>query len=348
MSNKSSLPPRSASRGAKGSSGSKPPKKPARWFRRFMFLLLLILIGIAAYLGYLYKESKEAIQVITSDADPTIVIPEDQSVKVKGVTFLLMGIDTRKETGSLNTDVMMIASFNPNTKSATIVSIPRDSKIELDGYKSRKANAYYANFLSSAKNDGLKNKEAEQKAKQDLRKMFGKYFDIPIDYTATINFQGFVDIVDAVGGVEVDVDMNMRYVDNADGTNINLTKGRHTLHGDDALDFVRYRKSNDGNNMSSDFDRNKRQSQVIAAITDELKSVSSVTNIFSVLEAVGNNMRMDIPASEVENMMFTYFRMGRSDITFIPLEGKWRSPYVRLEEDKLQAAKAALQAKLAE
>ncbi|MBW7473674.1 LCP family protein [Paenibacillus oenotherae] len=349
MSNNSSLPPRSASRSSKGTSGSgKAPKKPSRWFRRIMVFFLLLLVGVAGYLGYLYKESKDALQVITSDADPEIVIPEDQSVKVKGVTFLLMGIDTRKETGSLNTDVMMVASFNPNTKTATIVSIPRDSKIELDGYNSRKANAYYANFLASAKKDGLNKKAAEQKAKQDLRKMFGKYFDIPIDYTATINFQGFVDVVDALGGVEVDVDMNMRYVDNADGTNINLTKGRHTLGGDDALDFVRYRKSNDGRNMSSDFDRNKRQSQVIGAIADELKSVSSVTNIFNVLEAVGNNMRMDIPASEVENMLITYFRMSRSDITFIPLEGTWRSPYVRLDEDKLQAAKAALQAKLAE
>ncbi len=110
--------------------------------------------------------------------------------------------------------------------------IPRDSKIELDGYKARKANAYYARFYSVAKSDGLDKKSAERKAKQDIRKMFGEFFDIPLNYTATINFQGFADVVDALGGIDVDVDMDMHYVDNADGTNINLTKGHQKLNGD--------------------------------------------------------------------------------------------------------------------
>lgn len=324
-------------------------KKPKFWLRRIMVVFLVLLIGIAGYLAYLYKVSKDTLNVITTDADPTIVIPKDQSVKVKPVTIMLLGVDTRQETGSLNTDVMMVASFNPKTKSAVVVSIPRDSKIELSGYKSRKANAYYSRFLSNAiHEDGLKGKEAEKQAKQDMRAMFGKFFGIPIDYTATINFQGFVDVVNALGGVDVDVDMDMRYVDHADGTNIDLKKGHQTLKGDDALGFVRYRKSNDGTNMSSDFDRNRRESQVLGEIADKLKSFSSVTKIAGVIKAVGNNMRMDIPTSEVENMMSTYFGISRNDITFIPLEGDWKSPYVRLNEAKLEEAKSALQAKLAE
>ncbi|BBH21248.1 hypothetical protein Back11_25930 [Paenibacillus baekrokdamisoli] len=344
---KSSMPSRSSVRGPRE---PKQPKKKKKvyWLRRVMILFLLLLIGGACYLGYLYKVSKDALNVITTDADPTVEVSPDQSVKVKPVTIMLLGFDTRKETGSLNSDVMMVAAFNPKTKSATVVSIPRDSKIDLSGYKARKANAYYARFYSSAKSDGLDKKSAEKKAKQDIRKMFGEFFDIPVNYTATINFQGFADVVDALGGVDVDVDMNMRYVDNADGTNINLKKGQHKLMGDDALGFVRYRKSNDGTNMSSDFDRNKRESQVLGEIADKLKSFSSVTKIAGVIRAVGNNMRMDIPSGEVENMISTYFGISRNDITFIPLEGEWRSPYVYLDEKKLEAAKAALQAKLAE
>ncbi|AZN43687.1 LytR family transcriptional regulator [Paenibacillus albus] len=314
-----------------------------------MVVFLALLIGIAGYLTYIYKVSKDALGDITTDADPTIVIPKDQSVKVKPVTIMLLGIDTRKETGSLNTDVMMVASFNPKSKSAVVVSIPRDSRIDLAGYKIRKANAYYSRFISNGLHeDGLKKKEAEKQAKENMRTMFGKFFDIPIDYTATINFQGFVDVVDALGGVDVDVDMDMHYVDNADGTKIDLNKGHQTLKGDDALDFVRYRKSNDGTNMSSDFDRNKRESQVLGEIADKLKSFSSVTKIAGVIKAVGSNMRMDIPTGEVENMISTYFGISRSNITFIPLEGEWKSPYVRLNETKLEEAKAALQAKLAE
>ncbi|SFS85495.1 LCP family protein [Paenibacillus sp. BC26] len=327
---------------------AKEKRKKRYWLRRLMVLFLALLIGVAGYLGYLYKVSKDVLGEITTDADPTVTVSANQSVKVKPVTIMLLGVDTRKETGSLNTDVMMVATFNPNTKSAVVVSIPRDSKIELPGYNSRKANAYYSRFLKGAKNDGLEGKDAERQAKQDMRKMFSKYFDVPIDYTATINFQGFVDVVDALGGVDVDVDMDMRYVDNADGTNIDLKKGPQNLKGDDALDFVRYRKSNDGTNMSSDFDRNRRESQVLGEIADKLKSFSSVPKIANVIKAVGNNMRMDIPSDEVENMMKTYFGISKSDITFIPLEGEWRSPYVHLNEAKLQEAKSALASKMAE
>ncbi|QHT63855.1 LCP family protein [Paenibacillus lycopersici] len=313
-----------------------------------MAALLLVLVGVACYLGYLVYVSKNALDDITTDADPTVVIAPEQSVKVKPVALMLLGMDTRKETGSLNTDVMMIAAMNPKTKSAVVVSIPRDSRIALSGYNTRKANAYYAKFIQQEKKDGLKSKEAEQQAKKDLRAMFGKFFDIPIDYTATINFQGFSDVVDALGGVTVDVDMDMHYVDNADGTKINLSKGLQKLNGDDALDFVRYRKSNDGKNMSSDFDRNRRESQVLGQIADKLKSFSGVTKIGGVIKAVGNNLRMDIPTGEVENLMKTYYGIGAGDITFIPLEGTWKSPYVYLDEAKLQAAKDALRAKLAE
>jgi LCP family protein required for cell wall assembly len=343
---KSSMPPRSSLRGSR--KPEKPKKKNVYWMRRILIVLLLLIIGGLSYAGYLYKVSEDALKDITTDADPTVEVAPNESVKVKPVAIILLGFDTRKETGSLNSDVMMVAAFNPKTKSATVVSIPRDSKIELDGYKARKANAYYARFYSAAKSDGLDKKSAERKAKQDIRKMFGEFFDIPLNYTATINFQGFADVVDALGGIDVDVDMDMHYVDNADGTNINLTKGHQKLNGDDALDFVRYRKSNDGKNMSSDFDRNQRESQVLGEIADKLKSFSSVTKIAGVIRAVGSNMRMDIPSGEAENMISTYFGISRSDITFIPLEGTWKSPYVQLDENKLQSAKAALQAKLAE
>ncbi|TYP77977.1 LCP family protein [Paenibacillus methanolicus] len=335
---------------SRGSRRSAKPRKRrgAVLFKRFMVLLLLVLVGIAGYLYYLFDKSKDALTMATADAEPGIVVPAEESVKVKPVGIMLFGMDTRKETGSLNTDVMMVAVMNPTTKSAAVVTIPRDTRIELDGYKSRKANSYYAKFRAIAIDDGLSVKDAEKKAKRQVREMLGKYFGIDIAYTATINFQGFVDVVDALGGVEVDVDMDMHYVDNADGTKIDLKQGHQQVNGDQALDFVRYRKSNDGTNMSSDFDRNKRQSEVIGAIADRMKSFSGVTKLGNVIEAVGNNMRMDMPSSEVQNLIETYFKMGKSDIQFTALEGTWRSPYVYVDDESLRKAKQILQAKMAE
>jgi len=323
------------------------PKKRVFWFRRSMLLLLVLLIGIAGYLAFLFMKSKNALELATAEADPGIVVPADQSVKVKPVGILLLGVDSRPDQSTLNTDVIMVAVMNPITKKATIVTVPRDSKIELSGYKSRKANAYYAAFRSNALHqDKLALSEAEKKAKIEIRKMFSRYFDIDLSYTATINFQGFIDVVDALGGVEVDVDMDMRYIDNADKTNINLSKGHQKLDGEDALGYVRYRKSNDGKNMSSDLDRNRRQGEVIGGIVDEMKSLGGIASLGGIIEAMGKNMRIDMPASEVKNFMLTYFRMNRSDVTFIPLEGKWKSPYIHVDTNSLAEARAALKAQL--
>jgi len=323
------------------------PKQRVFWVRRSMLLLLVLLIGIAGYLGFLFMKSKNALQLATSEADPGLVIPADQSVKVKPVGILLLGLDSRPDQSTLNSDVIMVAVMNPVTKKATIVTVPRDSKIELSGYKSRKANAYYAAFRSNALHqDKLALSEAEKKAKLEIRTMFSRYFDIDLSYTATINFQGFIDVVDALGGVEVDVDMDMRYIDNADKTNINLTKGHQKLDGKDALGYVRYRKSNDGKNMSSDLDRNRRQGEVIGGIVDEMKSFSGIASLGGIIEAMGKNMRIDMPADEVKNFMLTYFRMNRSDVTFIPLEGNWKSPYIHVDKNSLANARAALKAQL--
>jgi LCP family protein required for cell wall assembly len=196
--------------------------------------------------------------------------------------------------------------------------------------------------MSGRNKEKLEGDQVSAYARDETREMLSKFFDMPIDYTAVIDFQGFVDVVDALGGVNVTVDKDMRYVDTVDDTNIDLKKGEQELDGEQALGFVRYRKSNRGTAASSDFERNERQSQVLGAIADRLKSFSSVTKVGNIMDAVGDNMRTDIPASQIENIIKTYFGINRSDIRFIPLTGEWKSPYVYLDEDKLLEAKKAL------
>jgi len=330
---------------------SKPPgKKKFRWGRFFFILLGVIILALVAIVGYLYVVGDKNLTKIAKpeEGNGAIVIPEKERAQVKPISLTLLGLDTRSETGSMNTDVMMVAAFNPVTKTATVVSIPRDSDLNLDGYKRHKANAYYAAFYMYGRNtEKLEKDKLTGYARDETRQMLSKFFDIPIDYTAVIDFQGFVDVVDALGGVTVTVDKDMRYVDSVDGTNIDLKKGEQMLSGEQALGFVRYRKSNSNRGFkptaeSSDFERNERQSQVLGAITDKLKSFSSITKVDDVLNAVGDNLRTDIPKAQITNMIATYFGINRSDIRFIPLTGTWKSPYVYLDEDKLQEAKKAL------
>jgi LCP family protein required for cell wall assembly len=323
---------------------TKPPAKKFRWGRLVFIILAIIIIALGSYVAYLYFGSwkKNLNKISKPEGDKPITLTKEERAQVKPISLVLLGLDTRSETGSMNTDVMMVASFNPITKTATVVSIPRDSDLNMEGYKTHKVNGYYAAFYSNGRKDGLEGDAANQYARDETRQMLAKFFEIPIDYTAVIDFKGFVDVVDALGGVNVTVDKDMRYVDSVDNTNIDLSNGDQKLDGEQALGFVRYRKSNRGTAQSSDFERNQRQSQVLGAITDRLKSFSSVTKINKLLDAMGNNMRTDIPQAQIENLISTYFGINRSDIRFIPLEGEWRSPYVYLNEEKLVEAKKAL------
>lgn len=341
------LPPREGKgrRPQKQKTKSKPKPKPSIWrqiLKAVIIVIILAILAVGAYAVYIVMETDKAITEI-STVDEDKPVPPEQSAKVKPLSLLLLGVDTRSETGSLNTDVFMVATLNPETKSATVVSVPRDTLVDLDGYKNAKINSFYAGFKSQERRHKVSN------ANDEMKTMMSKFFDIPIDYIAVINFKGFVDVVDALGGVEVNVDMDMRYKDSADGTNINLKKGFQKLNGEKALDFVRYRKSNTKKptKASSDFDRNRRQSEVLHEMVRKLQTFDGLTKIPEIIQSVGKNLKMDVEKDQIKDLISTYFTINKDNIKFIPVDGKWKSPYVRLDKASLDAAKQALKDQLA-
>ncbi|KIL34629.1 transcriptional regulator [Cohnella kolymensis] len=321
-----------------------PKKKKVRWGRIVSALLGLVILALACVAGYLYWLTDKNLDKVADPNNNTVASAD--KAQVKPISLVLLGLDNRPEIHSLNTDVMMVAAFNPKTKTATVVSIPRDSLLNLEGYKRQKANAYYAGFHRVGSSEqNLEGDALHSYARDKVREMLEKFTGVPIDYSAVIDFQGFVDVVDALGGVKVNVDQDMRYADSADGTDINLTMGEQTLDGKQALGFVRYRKSKSGPDQtrpSNDFERNARQSQVLGAIVDRIKSFGGATKLDGVINAAGDNMRTDIPKAQIENIISTYFGINRSDIRFIPLTGEWHTPYVELDEAKIEEAKRAL------
>lgn len=335
-----SLPPRSKSGQKSSKPKAAPKKKKKSAFRSFMKFVLTIIIlavlAVVAYGGYLYWKAEETV---LDTGNNTVVAPE-RAATVKPLTMLILGTDYRPKTGTHLTDVMMVAAFNPKTKSATVVSIPRDTRIELSGYKANKANSYYPAFLSAEKKSGVK-------AEDEMKAMLGKYLQVDIDYATVLNFQGFVDVVDAVGGVNVNISMDMCYIDNADGTNINLKKGPAKLDGEDALGYVRYRKSSSKcavrTKESSDIDRNARQNEVLHSLIDQMQSVVGITKVGKVLEAVDDNMSMDIENDQLKNMISAYWNINKDNVKFVPLVGKWKSPYIIVDESELSVARQALQ-----
>lgn len=337
------LPPRSKVGGKpqKKLPQKKKKKSPFKTFLKFMLVVIILaVLALAGYATYLYVLVDKTV-LNTGNDKP--VAPE-ASAKVKPVTMLLLGSDYRPKSGTHLTDVMMVAAFNPDTKSATIVSIPRDTLIELNGYTQSKANSYYPKFLSQEKKSGLI-------ATDEMKAMFSKYMDVPIDYATVINFKGFSDVVDALDGVDVNISMDMCYIDNADGTNINLKKGPAKLEGEDALGYVRYRKSSSGckprTKESDDFSRNQRQSEVLHSLIDQMQTLGGVTKIGKVLDAVADNMETDLEKAQLKNVIATYWNISKDNVKFMPVTGTWRSPYVYVDSEELAKAKQSLKDEIA-
>ncbi|WP_055107447.1 LCP family protein [Paenibacillus ihumii] len=342
-STRSGLPPREQSHKKRSpKKGSRKKKKKASaltiFLRTLLTLMFVLALGVGLYIGHL---SVTLDQVIEDTGTEEKVAPE-QSAKVKPLTMLLLGTDYRPETKTHLTDVMMVIAMNPETKSATVVSLPRDTLVELKGYKADKLNHFYPNFLVQEKKTGIT-------AKYEMKTMMSKFFDLNIDYVTVVNFQGFRDVVDALGGIDVNVDADMCYRDRADNTNINLKKGPQHLSGEDALGYVRYRKSNcrPKTKASDDFDRNRRQNEVLHALIDQAKSLDGVLGAAKVIQSVGKNMETDLESQQMKNIIGAYWNISKENVAFMPVTGQWKNPYVYLNGEELDKAKQALKDELA-
>ncbi|WP_068607696.1 LCP family protein [Paenibacillus swuensis] len=298
-------------------------------------VLLLVILGTGVYAGYLYSKADAMLDnmAVNNGGDSSSdEKPKPKPANLKPMTILLAGIDHREKTGSMNSDVLMAISLNPKMKSATVVSIPRDLELSPEGLSNRKANYYFPHFY-------LKDKDT---AFAKTKEVFEDVVDLPMDHMVTIDFEGFEEIVDELGGLTIDVDMDMRYVDTWDGTNIDLKQGVQHLNGKETLDFVRYRKSNRGTEPSTDGERNERQQQVLGKLLDKMASVDGVAKFGSMMDIMGKHVKTDLSSGQLKDFIQTYMGVHKEDINFVHLEGDWVSPYIVVKPEDLDAAHDAL------
>lgn len=170
------------------------------------------------------------------------------------LTVLVLGCDEDRTPGgrrvvrkASRSDMMMVVRVDFRSGEVTGLSIPRDVNFRATGYSNMKINAYHA----------IGGKELAQRAVEEL-------LGIPIDRTVVIDFDAFQQMVDLVGGVEVDVPKRLRYRDRRGDLSIDLRPGRQVLNGYDAMGFVRYRHGD------SDFARQERQRAFLLAMKDRL------------------------------------------------------------------------------
>lgn len=248
--------------------------------------------NIADETKVIYEKSKKAIKK-QNTTGKTLNEP---------FTLLIMGVDSSssslKKSNSFNGDTLMLITFNPNTMNATILSIPRDTRVPIACTKSKAKNKINSTGAYGA---------------DCVMDTITNFTGIEIDYWVKVNFQGVISLVDALDGIEVDVpyafcesDSKRRFGNNT----IYIEKGLQTLNGEQALAFARNRHTwpaycgkKYSNYTSNDFIRGQNQQQIVKAMTNKLKNIRSLSEVYEILDIVGDNIDTNID----KNTMITGF-----------------------------------------
>lgn len=217
-------------------------------------------------------------------------------------TVLILGVDSESTTGldanaAFNGDTLMLVTFNPKTLTATMLSIPRDTYVPI--YNSNNRNIGYNKINSSAA-------YGTASTVNTIENLTG----IEIDYFVKVNFQGVIDLVNALGGIDVDVEQPdySYYVSQygegrlcesnslRDTTNlVCMNTGFQHLNGEQALAYARNRYGF----LEGDIARNRHQQQVIEAIAKKLVQTSSFSDFENLLDTISNNIATNMKTSQI-------------------------------------------------
>ncbi|WHZ02861.1 LytR family transcriptional regulator [Neobacillus sp. YX16] len=270
-------------------------KKGKKWLKVTGIILLVLLIAGGAYGFTVYNSFKNAVDTMhepierkQSEKRPEPV----ELVEKDPFSVLMLGVDSQSDKG--RTDTIIVLTVNPNTNSAKMLSIPRDTRTEIigKGYDDKINHAHAFGGVEMAM-DTVEN-----------------FLDIPIDYYMKVNMEGFKDIVNAVGGVTVTNSLDFTEAGN------HYPVGEITLTGDEALPYVRMRKQD----PNGDFGRNTRQRQVIQAVIKEGASISSLTNFSDIFQAIGKNVKTNLTFDQMVDIQKNYKTVG-SNIQQMEIKG---------------------------
>lgn len=296
----------------------------------FIFIPLFLLLLAGGYGGYLYLKADAVFSDSYVDDGREKSDLRDKMVdpKYDHVSVLIMGVDSsdkRANAESSRTDTLMVATLNKDDHSVKLLSIPRDSYVYIpDVQREDKINHAHAYGGTKATIDTVEN-----------------LLDIPIDYYVKVNFEAFIEVVEAVDGITVDVPYEFKEQNSKDKANaIHLMPGVQTLDGEEALALARTRK------LDNDIQRGKRQQEIIKAIVKKAVSVNSILKYDNIIEAIGGNMTTNMHFDEMKSFI-AYGTSGDLDFETLSLEGHDYQPsgvyYWQVDEVALGETRRKLQ-----
>ena len=288
----------------------KPSQQSPRFFHIRMnpvlwglLIVFLIVLAATVYLTYtvVHDATAARFEVTTPDAlslNESPVFPSDINITsplqsdnrpeaipwdgANRVTILVMGLDYRdwEGEGPSRTDTMMLLTLDPVSRTAGILSIPRDLWVNIPGFDYGKINtAYYLGELYNLAGGG------PGLAIQTVEEMLG----VDINYYAQVDFSAFENFINEIGGVEVNVPYEITVDPIGPHNTVTLQPGVQTLDGPTALAYARNRET-----FGADFDRADRQQQVVLAMFDQITSLGRLPKLIANSPIIYNNLRNGI------------------------------------------------------
>jgi LCP family protein required for cell wall assembly len=227
----------------------------------FLLLGLFLLGSIAGAAYYLFEPEQKAN------------VSPDRMVALDKMNIMIMGVDSREDDVG-RSDTLMVATVDPTNEKISILSIPRDTRVKIAGHGYDKINHAFA----------FGGHDLSKKTVED-------FLNIPIDHYIVIDMQAFKRIINAIGGVDINVEKPMHYEDPWDdegGLVINLAPGLQHMDGDTAIEYVRFRDE------EGDIGRIRRQQKFMRAVLKKLSSTDIITKLPGIIKEISSAVKTDL------------------------------------------------------
>ncbi len=311
--------------------GRKPKSKVKRIIFWVSVTLIALIIGIGGYLVYkVITAGSNVLQGNILDLVQNQPLKEDENGRSNFLVFGTAEDDEGGMHGGANlTDSIMVISVDQDKKDAYMISLPRDLWVQYEeactvGYQGKINAAYFC-----ASNDG----QDEAAGAAALQRKVGEILGLDVQYFIHMNFTAVVEAVDAVGGVDVTIesddprgilDRNFDWKCNYTCYYVNYENGEKVhLDGEHALALARARNAAGGYGLpGGNFDREKNQQKIIKALREKAVSAGTLTNLGAVtglIDALGNNLRTNIHAKEIQTIMALAREIQTDDIVQLSL-----------------------------
>ncbi len=263
-------------------------RKKNKIWKKVLLVILLILIGLGSWFGYKTYKNGGGISGMLATA-----VGHDENTKkdLKEIKVLILGISTSIEADL--TDTIMVASYNPNTQTANLISIPRDTFVGKNKNKatpSQKINALYNIY------------GGPEKTLEAVNEITG----LDIEYYAVVKTKALIELVDAIGGVKFNVPEDMYYNDEGQELKIDLKAGEQIIDGKKAEQLVRFRHNDDGTSYSTEYGNNdlgrmRTQRDFIVATLKQTLKPSNIFKLGQILEIASKNIETNLDFSLVKD-----------------------------------------------